>query len=144
MISIEESTIEELYKFERNIPEFQNYSDLEELKSRLSDTGHIIKAVEDAEILGFTAGYPINSITYYLWISGVFPHYRKRGVAKDLLDYLEKMVREEGFQIMRVKSMNQFKAMIHFLINNDYLISGYEDNGNSWKSKIIFEKNLNG
>lgn len=140
MISINHGTLEDLQTWESQIPEFEKHNSLEKLKSRLSNKGLILKAVEAGEVLGFKAGYPLNETTFYSWVGGVFPRHRGKGVAQKLLDHQEAFVKTQGFQTIRVKSMNRYKSMIVFLLKNDYCIVGYDDQGDPWKSKIRFEK----
>ncbi|HBF45439.1 MAG TPA: GNAT family N-acetyltransferase, partial [Shewanella frigidimarina] len=47
-----------------------------------------------------------------------------------------------GFKSIKVKSMNQFPAMLQMLIASGYQICGYENNGSIAESKIEFIKFL--
>ncbi|MGC9552370.1 GNAT family N-acetyltransferase, partial [Vibrio metoecus] len=49
---------------------------------------------------------------------------------------------EQGYQRIKVKSRNQFPAMLRLLIRNNYLIEEYEKKDQILESRIHFVKSI--
>lgn len=101
----------------------------------------LLIAESKGQIAGFKLGYPLSAGTFYSWIGGVSPAFRKQGVAKGLLRLQEQIVKDNGFTKIRVKGMNKFPAMLRFLIYEGYAITEVEQ-GDPGNAKIVFEKAL--
>ncbi|MCQ4503637.1 GNAT family N-acetyltransferase, partial [Vibrio parahaemolyticus] len=54
------------------------------------------------------------------------PQARNEGVAQMLLESQEEWVAEQGYKTLKVKSLNQFPAMLRLLLRNGYLIEKIE------------------
>ena len=70
------------------------------------------------------------------------PEFRRRGIARSLLHVQESIVRELGFEQLRVKSMNRFPAMLSMLIAEGYHIDGFTKANCVDQHKIHFVKRL--
>jgi predicted GNAT superfamily acetyltransferase len=91
--------------------------------------------------VGFKIGYRYNDTTFYSWVGGVLPEYRKEGIAKKLAQRQELWAISNRFITLRTKSMNRYKPMMILnLINGFNIISVYTNDSN--QTKVIFEKNL--
>ncbi len=100
-----------------------------------------IIAYKGEEILGFKIGYKYDEITFYSWVGGVLPNYRRKGIAKKLAEIQEKRVREKGYVKIRTKSMNCYKPMILMNVKNGFDIVEVYTNEKEQR-KIIFEKEI--
>lgn len=143
-VSIREGSVKDVAALQKLIPEFsKKHSEIsisERLKDRISLI--LIASVNGTDV-AFKVGYQVSDNEFYSWIGAVLPQYRKLGVAQALLSQQEAWVKKHvGLCYIRVKSMNQFPAMMSLLINNGYQIHGYEDNGNITSSKVLFIKQL--
>ena len=85
--------------------------------------------------------YPYDKETFYSWIGGVLPEYRKTRVGTNLLKTLEKIVSTLGYKKLRTKSMNTFKPMMILNLKNGFDIVKFYTNSKG-QSKIVFEKKL--
>lgn len=56
------------------------------------------------------------------------------------LEAQEHWVREQGYKHLKVKSRNQFPAMLRLLLRNGYLIEQYENKEILLESRIHFIK----
>jgi GNAT superfamily N-acetyltransferase len=101
---------------------------------------HVL-AYNDKVLIGFKIGYPYNAHTFYSWVGGVHPKFRKQGIAKQLAKLQENYAKNKGFTKLRTKSMNQFKPMIIFNLKNGFDIVNIYTNTKG-QTKIVFEKQL--
>lgn len=126
------------------IPEFTSTTSQTTLYERLSNPNNslILVARNQTQVVGYKAGYAESSSLFYSWLGAVLPEYRQQGVATTLRVKQEQWARENGYNAIKVKSMNRFPAMLQMLINNQYHISGYEDRGSPQNSKICFIKTI--
>ncbi|PTM11272.1 MAG: GNAT family N-acetyltransferase [Bacteroidetes bacterium] len=112
-------------------------------KQRISEHPKLltILAFHDEQLIGFKIGYPYNDSTFYSWIGGVHPDFRKRGVALKLSELQEANTRMNGFQKLRTKSMNAYKPMMILNLKNGFDIVKFYTNTKG-QTKIVFEKEL--
>lgn len=96
---------------------------------------------DQTTLVGFKLGYRYNAHTFYSWVGGVLPSYRKRGIAQQLMELQHKAATQKGYQKIRTKSMNRFKPMMSLNLKNGFdIVSVYTND--SQQAKIVFEKNL--
>lgn len=125
------------------IPEFEMAYPQEKYKERLNGKPHLaLAAFVDHKIVGFKIGYEWNKKTFYSWVGGVTPDYRKRGIAKQLADEMESACLEMGYTIIRMKTQNRFKAMLHFAIGNGFHLTEVIQKEKPEQNRIILEKRL--
>jgi len=136
-------TISEVLTVDAQIPEFDGRTTETKLTNKLADKAHLILiARHDDKPVAYKIGYEICHSEFYSWLGGVAPKYRKQGVATELRKRQESWAIGKGYRTISVKSMNQYPAMLQLLISSGYQISGYEDNGSTSNSKIMFIKGL--
>ncbi len=136
-------TLAECVEVVEQIKEFVHKETIESLSARLDGKRHLIQvAVENGNLLGFKIGYQLDASTFYSWFGGVSPLARNKGVAQSLLDAQELWVSEQGYKQLKVKSRNQFPAMLRLLLRNGYLIEKFEEKQPLIESRIHFVKSL--
>ncbi|MDC5840001.1 GNAT family N-acetyltransferase [Vibrio europaeus] len=137
-------TLEECVQVVEQIAEFAHKESVESLSARLEGKPRplIQVAQQGDDILGFKIGYQIDETTFYSWFGGVSCLARNKGVAQKLLDIQEQWVTDQGYKQLKVKSRNQFPAMLRMLIKNGYLIENYEQKEPLLESRIHFVKQL--
>ncbi len=91
--------------------------------------------------VGFKIGYRYNETTFYSWVGGVLPDFRRKGIAQKLAKKQEELIKEKGYKKLRTKSMNRFKPMLILNIKNGFDIVQVYTN-TSGQQKIVFEKDL--
>lgn len=122
-IKIETGTPADIVTISKQISEFAQATTLERLHSKLDGVVSLILVAKlDGVIVGYKVGYQLTAETFYSWLGGVIPQYRKQGIATLLLSYQEQWVLNAGYKQIKVKSMNRFPGMLKLLIANGYEI----------------------
>ncbi len=137
-----EVALERLYAVYSALPEFANKEPLDSLRQRAGDRYLALVYCVDGQDVGFKLGFALNSEEFYSWLGGVLPDFRGSGAAQAMLDTQEAWARGEGFQRLRVKSMNRYPAMLRLLIRNGYQIDGFTPGDGRVGGKIHFYKSL--
>jgi ribosomal protein S18 acetylase RimI-like enzyme len=138
------ATVEEAHAVFLNIPELERYLSISEIAAKIIPGSLILVDEIDGVLAGFKIGYPLNGDEFYSWLGGVIPKYRKTGSAQKLLEFQERLVREQGYQSLSVKSQNQFPSMLRLLIRNGYHITDVVEYGHKQNERICFTKQLHG
>ena len=99
-------------------------------------------AEDDDVLLGFKIGYALDQRTFYSWFGGVSPLARNKGVAQAQLEAQEAWVQKQGYEQLKVKSRNQFPAMLRLLLRNGYLIEKLEEKEDINAHRIHFLKQI--
>ena len=142
-VSIREGSIEDIVHLQARINEFSAPYTKETIIDRLDNKTFLaLVAYHEHELVGFKLGYAESKTQFYSWLGGVSPHARRQGIARQLLHHQEDWARSQGFKRLRVKSRNQFRAMMILLLNEGYLITGSEVKAHSEDSVIHFLKRL--
>jgi GNAT superfamily N-acetyltransferase len=137
-------TIEEAIALSGQIPEFDNPHKEEEYTKRLHEKKHLIAiAYIEGRAVGFKVGYEKeNDGSFYSWMGGVLPAYRKHHVAKQLAGVQEAWAKENGYRKIRFKTRNRHKAMLLFALKNGFQIMAVEPTGAIPEYRILLEKDL--
>lgn len=144
-VIIREGTIAECIEISEKIPEFSsgNHGEASYLQ-RLSNTQYLILVAEiDQQVVGFKVGYDrYRDGSFYSWLGGVLPKYRKDSIATQLANEQEKWALANGFDAIRLKTRNRFKSMLIFALKNGFLIENIEIKENIEDNRIILRKML--
>ena len=101
----------------------------------------LVVAYFKTNLVGFKLGYEQDSKTFYSWVGGVLPAYRRKGIAQNLMQLQNYAVNEKGYEFIRTASTNQFKPMMQLNLKSGFdIIDVYKDVDG--KTKILFEKQL--
>lgn len=142
-IKVEIGSAEEIAAVSRQIPEFEQATTIERLQSRLDGVVSLILVAKCEDVIvGYKVGYQLTADTFYSWLGGVIPEYRRRGIATLLLSHQERWVCHAGYKQIQVKSTNRFPNMLQILVANGYGVIGTEDNVSGASDKILFIKEL--
>lgn len=129
---------EVIASLEANIPEFDHPHSLEAIVARLAGRRTLLlKATFDGADAGYKAGYEDQPGTFYSWVGGVLPDYRRHAIAQRLLEHQEAWCVQQGYRWIRVSSENRFRAMLMMLLKNGYDIDSLDMRG-----RIGFRKRL--
>ena len=142
-IIVREGSLEEVVSVVEQISEFAKNESVASLAERLAGKKSLILVAEDDDVLlGFKIGYALDQRTFYSWFGGVLPIARNKGVAQAQLDTQEQWVKQQGYQQLKVKSRNQFPAMLRLLLRNGYLIEKLEEKEDINAHRIHFLKQI--
>ncbi|MEZ9158351.1 GNAT family N-acetyltransferase [Vibrio lentus] len=142
-VIVREGSLEEVVSVVEQITEFAKKESVASLSERLAGKTSLILVVEEAGVLlGFKIGYELDENTFYSWFGGVSSLARNKGVAQAQLDVQEQWVKQQGYQQLKVKSRNQFPAMLRLLLRNGYLIEKLEEKEDINSHRIHFLKQI--
>ena len=144
MISIRKNELVQAVKISKKIPEFNDPYALEEYKSRISGESHLVLTAKDnKKTVGFKIGYDrFHDGSFYSWMGGVLPQFRRQGIAYTLADEQEGWVRERGYTVIRLKTWKKHQAMLEFCIQRGFAIIEEIPKTPEPESRIWLEKQL--
>lgn len=141
---IREASPAELLWVHERIPEFPGKVSLDFYTVRLKDRVFLaLVAEKEGELLGFKVGYQDDSPdTFYSWMGGVRPEFRKFGIADALAEYQETWAKEKGFKHIYFKTRNRFPAMISFGLKRGFKIIQVIRKGGVEDYRVVMRKKL--
>ncbi len=144
-VEIKTGSIGEVVQLSNKIPEFHNPHDRAAYEKRILGKNHLILiAFVNTLPVGFKLGYQkFNDGSFYSWMGGVLPDYRKMGIAKSLADFQENWVIEQGYQTLKMKTRNRHTSMLLFAIGNGFKITQLDKREDIEENRIHLEKQLN-
>jgi GNAT superfamily N-acetyltransferase len=142
MNEIKEISLNNIIKINQMIPEMGEET-IKSLNERLNGKkyyafGNYYKK----NLVGYLLAYEESKKKFYVWLAGTIPEYRRKGVMKALMDYVEKMAKEKGFKIVKIKTKNSRRAQLFNLIKREYNITSVEEKEIIKENKINLEKRL--
>lgn len=112
---------------------------LQDYRKRLEGVSPaIFVAEEEGEIVGNAIAFQKEG-ALYLWVLGVDPRYRKRGIAEHLYQMCEDRAREIGCKKVTVKIYNVSQDMIRLALKRGYIIVDIEKNVNPQHHALFLE-----
>lgn len=142
-IIVKEVPIEEAVKVNSTIVEFKPYSK-EYFEERYKDKEKlIIVAYLDNQPAGYFVGYDeFGDGSFYCWMGGVNPKFRKKGVFKALMNYQEKWAKNKGYRKIRIKTRNNRREMLAYLVKYGFNFTEVIQQPNTEDNRILLEKNI--
>ena len=98
-------------------------------------------AVEGDQVAGFKFGYEHEDGAFYSWLGGVHPNFQRRGIAKALMEHQHKVVKEQGYNLIRTYSRNEKMAMLLLNLQSGFHIISTFVGDKGWH-KIVLEKTI--
>ena len=143
MILIRPGNFQECIALSRKIPEFDSPYDMTEYEKRCAEGHILLNAFVGQKPAGFKVGYDrFKDGSFYSWMGGVLPQYRKQGVASSLANNQEEWTREKGFSSIRLKTWKRHQAMLKFCIQRGFTIIKKIPKNFDSESRIWLEKQL--
>lgn len=102
----------------------------------------LLVAQLDRRPVGFAAGFELKPNTFFNWLCGVVPDFRRQGIASQLMGAQAAWARDHGYDFVRFECHNQHRAMLHFAIAHDYDLVGLRWDSDRGDNLVIFEKRL--
>ncbi|GMU23526.1 MAG: hypothetical protein AMXMBFR13_36040 [Phycisphaerae bacterium] len=99
----------------------------------------LLLAQIDHRPVGFAIGYENKPGTFYCWLLGVLPDYRRSGIASQLMEAMAAWAGENGYQIIRFECYNWQRPMLHLAINQRYDIVGLRFDAPTGANLLILE-----
>ena len=98
-------------------------------------------AMADSRVIGYKIGYELDPHTFYSWLGGVDPEYRKQGIAAELMKRQHHTLKELRYTVVQTKTMNKWRSMLILNIRNGFDVMDTYTNEKGLH-KIILEKKL--
>ena len=126
------------------IPEFDDPYKISEYSKRLNRTHHLIlTAYHDHNPIAFKIGYQRHfDRSFYSWMGGVLPNYRRKGIANSLADHQETWAKKNGYNLIRMQTREKHKPMLALAINRGFQITNRIEKTSSSNSRIWMNKPL--
>jgi GNAT superfamily N-acetyltransferase len=99
-------------------------------------------AMIDNQHVGFIIGFELTPTTYFCWVCGVLPDYRRHGIATQLIQAQGAWAVEHDYALIRFECNNQHRPMLHVAITEGYDLVGIRWDTASADNVVIFEKEL--
>jgi GNAT superfamily N-acetyltransferase len=116
--------------------------DIEKFNRRISQPSLItFHATDEAKVIAFKLGFPLTDSIFYSWLGGVLPTHRQQGIGQRLMIMQHDWCKQNGYSIVRTKTMNQWRDMLILNLRNGFTITGLQP-GNDGDQRIIMEKVL--
>ena len=92
--------------------------------------------------VGYSVGYRFKEGSFYVWMAGVTPEYRRKGVFTALSGYLEKWAKDKEYKSIKIKTWNKRREMRILLVKLGYDIVGFEKKLDVQENRLMHEKLL--
>ena len=96
----------------------------------------------DERPVGFLIGFELSPTTYFIWMCGVLPDFRRAGIATQLVAGQEAWARDQHYGTLRFECNNQHRPMLHVAIQEGYDLVGMRWDTESAANVAIFEKSI--
>ncbi|WP_200976243.1 GNAT family N-acetyltransferase [Echinicola sp. 20G] len=142
-IIIRGGTIAEVLSISLAIPEFERSYGGDVYAERLQGKANLVLVAEYAsKLVGFKVGYAIEEGTFYSWMGGVLPAFRRNGIAGVLADVQADWAKKSGYKKLFFKTRNRHKEMIRFGLKRGFMITDLVKKYPKEEFRIIMEKDL--
>ena len=143
MIHIRKGTFHECVDLSSKIPEFNSPYKIDEYKKRCAGK-YLALIAEIDKPVGFKIGYDrFKNGSFYSWMGGVLPKFRRMGVAYSLANFQEKWAAENKFSLILLKTRKKHDEMIAFSLNRGFIITEETQITPDEETRIWMQKSLN-
>ncbi|MBT3607033.1 MAG: GNAT family N-acetyltransferase [Candidatus Marinimicrobia bacterium] len=144
MIHIRKGAFQECVDLSSKIPEFTSPYKIEVYKKRCAGKYLALIAEIDNQSVGFKIGYDrLNDGSFYSWMGGVLPKFRRMGVAYSLANFQEKWATNNKFSSILLKTRQKHDGMIAFSLNRGFIITEETQITPAEETRIWMQKSLN-
>ncbi len=143
-IIIREAPLEDVIKINATVPEFDPALGKDYFAERIAGKKSLaIVAHLEGRPAGYLVGYDkFEDGSFYCWMAAVDPAYRRQGVLKALMDYQNDWARKEGFNKIKIKTRNNRRSMLGYLVKAGFLFTQVIPWEKTEDNRIELEKNL--
>ncbi len=142
-VEIKETSIDEVVEVNKTIVEFDPYSRRYFEDRYRGKVTLITVAYVDGQPAGYLVGYDrFDDGSFYCWMVGVNPVFRRRGVLKALMNYQETWVRKRGYTKIRIKTRNSLREMLAYLVKYGFYLVEVIQYPSIEDNRILLEKNV--
>ncbi len=146
MIEVKEMPIEEAIKVNKKISEFNDNIDMgkEYFENRYKGREKLIIVAYYNEVpAGYIVGYDMEEdSSFYCWMAGVDNEYRRLGILTRLMDYQINWIKDRGYKTLKIKTRNNRREMLSFLIKKDFYFTEVENMDDIKENRIYLQKDI--
>lgn len=102
----------------------------------------ILIANLDGRPIAFSLGFELKPATWFSWLIGVLPDFRRMGIASQLLSAEHAWARDHEYAMLRYECHNRHRAMLHLALQTEYEIMGVRWDPDRQENMVLFEKSL--
>ncbi len=116
----------------------------EELRRRFLGRHNVslLVALIDERHAGFVIGFELTPTTYFCWVCGILPDFRRLGIATQLMQAHQAWAQEHHYRTVRFECQNQHRPMLHVAITEGFELVGIRWDTATAHNVAIFEKEL--
>lgn len=144
MIEIKEVDINEAIEVHKSVLEFNETEPKPEyFENRYKNKDKLIIVAYYNNIpIGYVIGYDKyeDEESFYCWMAGVNNNYRRLGALKALMNYQIKWARDKGYKKLKIKTRNNRREMLSFLVKADFYFTSVEPKERIQDYRINLEK----
>ncbi len=143
-IEIRQTSLEKAVAIWKQIPEFDESGTAEaQAAEKLpGKTTLFLDAIVEGKPAGFLIGYDKPDGSFYLWMIGVLPPFRRKGILKQLFSYAQEWAGERGFSKLSITTRNNRREMLSFLVKQGFNFTSVDAREKIGDNRIHAEKTL--
>ncbi len=141
-IEVKEGSIDVAVKVSATIVEFdQPYSkDYFEDRYR-GKVKLILVAYIDKQAVGYMVAYDKNrDDSFYCWMAGVNPSFRRLGALSKMMEYLEDWAKSHSYKKITIKTRNNRREMLTYLVGAGFHFTEVQPHSSIEDNRILLEK----
>ena len=144
-IVVREAPIEEALKVHATVVEFDGRPYTKERFEEKSGGRErlVIVGCVDGKPAGYLIAYDrYGDGSFYCWMAGVNPKFRRKGALKAMMDYTEKWAKKKGYRRIKIKTRNRRREMLAYLVKHGYQFVEVRQRPDARDSRILLEKQI--
>lgn len=142
MFTIRSASLSEIMQAHALIPEFTEGGNVDFAERLAGKTAFLALALDGEDVAGYAVCYMKDNATAYIWMVGTMPEYRRKGAYQHLFDSITVWAREQGATKLELKTRNNKRGMLAWLVKNDFLFIGIETQDDPRENRIVTERPL--
>ncbi|PIN73475.1 hypothetical protein COV20_04595 [Candidatus Woesearchaeota archaeon CG10_big_fil_rev_8_21_14_0_10_45_16] len=141
---VKEASLPEAATVNATITEFDRVFDAPYFSQTIGSKKHlIIVAYLSGRPVGYVIGYDkFSDGSFYCWMAGVDPEHRRKGILKAMMTYFNSWVRGKGYEKIKIKTRNNRREMLSYLVKERYNFTEVEPQENIEDNRIMLEKSI--
>lgn len=141
-ITIKEDSIDVAVKVNATIIEFDEPYSRDYFEERYKDKEKLILvAYVDNQPVGYTVSYDRNNDgSFYCWMAGVDPNFRRLGILGKLMEYLNDWAKSKDYKKITIKTRNNRREMLSFLVKAGFNFTEVQPQISIKDNRILLEK----
>lgn len=141
-IRIELAPLSDAKTIHAAVPEFTpGYLDQYEGRTQGRNHAGVFVAYVDGAPAGYLIGYE-DAGEMYCWMTAVLPAHRRSGLFGALMRAFEEWARSLGYSTLRLKTWNERREMLSFLVRDGWMFTDVEARGRVEEYRIVARKSL--